>query len=190
MTAPSTWRTLGPRARGLGLARTDVLVFSAATAVLALHVAVDSFIAPEPGTAPGDHLLRGAASLAVLIIGAAVYGRLPAGGRAGLAAVLGVLALEGAALAVADARGVGARGEDWTGFLLCPSGVVLVGSAAIFSGARANRAGSATSVEPASWLRSRWPLTGSSSRSRSRFLLPIVRVRMSRPPSSGAPTRS
>ncbi len=123
-----TWPT---RPGGLGLARTDVLVFSAATAVLALHVAVDSFIAPEPGTAPGDHLLRGAASLAVLIIGAAVYGRLPAGGRAGLAAVLGVLALEGAALAVADARGVGARGEDWTGFLLCPSGVVLVGSAAI-----------------------------------------------------------
>ena len=44
-----TWPT---RPGGLGLARTDVLVFSAATAVLALHVAVDSFIAPEPGTAP------------------------------------------------------------------------------------------------------------------------------------------
>jgi hypothetical protein len=30
----------------------------------------------------------------------------------------GALALEGAALAVAGARAVGARGEDWTGFLL------------------------------------------------------------------------
>ena len=33
-----------------------------------------------------------------------------------LALVLGVLALEGFALAVADARAVGVRGDDWTGF--------------------------------------------------------------------------
>jgi hypothetical protein len=116
--------------RGLFVpARTDVLVFSAATAALALHVAVDSFIAPEPGTAPNDHLLRGTASLAVLTLAAVAYLRLPAGGRAALALVFGALALEGAALSVADARAVGARGEDWTGFLLCPFGVLLVGSA-------------------------------------------------------------
>ena len=110
-------------------ARMDVLVFSAATAALALHVAVDWFVAPEPGTAASDHLLPGAASLAVLAIAAVVYPRLPAGGRAAAAVVLGALALEGAALAVADARAVGAEGEDWTGFLLCPFGVLLVGSA-------------------------------------------------------------
>ncbi len=113
----------------LASARPDGLVFSAATAALALHVIVDSFIAPEPGTAPGDHLLRGAASLAVLLIAAVVYARLPGGGRAALALVFGALALEGAALAVADARAVGPRGEDWTGFLLGPLGVLLVGSA-------------------------------------------------------------
>ena len=123
---PHPWPT---RPAWLASARTDVLVFSAATAVLALHAAVDSFIAPEPGTGPGDHLLRGAASLAILALAAAVYPRLPAGGRAALATVLGALALEGAALAVADARAVGARGEDWTGFLLFPIGVLLVGSA-------------------------------------------------------------
>jgi hypothetical protein len=42
-----------------------------------------------------------------------------------------VLALEGAALAIADARAVGARGEDWTGFLLLPLGIALLGSAAV-----------------------------------------------------------
>ena len=124
-------KTSPTRPAWLVSARTDVLVFSAATAVLALHAAVDSFIAPEPGTGPGDHLLRDAASLAVLALAAAVYPRLPAGGRAALALVLGALALEGAALAVADARAVGPRGEDWTGFLLFPTGVLLLGSATI-----------------------------------------------------------
>ena len=106
-----------------------MLVFSGATAVLAVHVAVDSFIAPEPGTAPGDHVVGGAASLAVLTFAAVVTRGFPKGGRGALATVLGALALEGAALAVADARAVGPRGEDWTGFLLCPIGVLLVASA-------------------------------------------------------------
>ena len=127
MALMPTWPTHG---RWLLVAAwTDVLAFSAATVVLALHVAADSFVATEPGTGPGDHLLRGAASLAILAVAAAVYPRLPTGGRAALAIVLGALALEGAALAVADAQAVGARGEDWTGFLLWPFGVLLVGSA-------------------------------------------------------------
>jgi uncharacterized protein len=124
---PHAW----PRRPGwLASAPTDVLVFSAAAAALALHAAVDSFIATEPGTAPGDHLLRGVASLTLLAVAAALYLRLPAGGRAALALVLAALALEGTALAVLDARGVGARGEDWTGLLLFPFGVLLIGSAA------------------------------------------------------------
>ena len=114
-----------------GAAGRDVLVFSGALAVIALHAVVDSFIAPEPGTAASDHLLRGLVSLAVLALAVAVYPRLPAGGRAGLAGVFGALALEGSVLAVADARAVGARGEDWTGFLLVPVGVVLLVQAAV-----------------------------------------------------------
>ena len=109
----------------------EVLLFSGATAVLALHAAVDSFIAPEPGTGAGDHLLRGGATFAVLIVAAFSYARLRAGARAAIAAALGVLALEGAGLAIADARAVGARGEDWTGFLLGPVGLVLLALAAV-----------------------------------------------------------
>jgi uncharacterized protein len=110
-------------------ARLDVLLFSGATAVLALHAAVDSFIAPEPGTGAGDHLLRGGVTLSLLVLVATVYPRVRAGARATVAGVLGVLALEGAALAIADARNVGARGEDWTGFALAPAGLVLLGLA-------------------------------------------------------------
>jgi hypothetical protein len=76
-------------------------------------------------------VLRGIATFALLALAALAYPRLPAGGRAALSATFGVLALEGAALAIADARAVGARGEDWTGFLLLPVGAALVGSAVV-----------------------------------------------------------
>ena len=132
-----------------GAARLDVLLFSGAAAVVALHALVDAFVAPEPGTGPRDHLLRGLASLVLLALAALAYPRLPAGGRAALAAVLGVLSLEGAGLAIADARAVGARGEDWTGFLLAPVGLVLLALARrSASGARASPGGSATSAAP------------------------------------------
>ena len=114
-----------------GAARLDVLLFYGAAAVVALHALVDAFVAPEPGTEPRDHLLRGLASLVLLALAALAYPRLPAGGRAALVAVLGVLSLEGAGLATADARAVGARGEDWTGFLLGPVGLVLLTLAAV-----------------------------------------------------------
>jgi fermentation-respiration switch protein FrsA (DUF1100 family) len=107
--------------------RPAVLVFWAAAAIIAIHAAVDSFLAPEPGTGPGDHLLRGFASLGVVAVAVAVYPRLRVGLQAAVAAAFGALALEGTALAIADARAVGARGEDWTGFLLCPVGLGLVG---------------------------------------------------------------
>jgi hypothetical protein len=111
--------------------RTDVVVFSAAVAVVAVHAMVDSFIAPEPGTGPGDHALRGLATIAVLATFLGAYLRVRAGGRAALAGLLGVLAIEGAVLATADALSGGARGEDWTGFALWPTGVVLLVTTAV-----------------------------------------------------------
>ena len=120
------WRPQLPQAARGAAFRLDVTLFSGATVIVAAHAALDSFIAPEPGTGAGDHLLRGLATCSVLALGAVVYPRLPMGGRAALAVVLGVLALEGAALAIADAIAVGARGEDWTDFLLLPTGVALL----------------------------------------------------------------
>jgi hypothetical protein len=104
----------------------DTALFTCAATVLALHAVVDSFVAPEPGTAPGDHLLRGSVTLIVLAAGTAAFVRSRAGVRAALAGAFGALSLEGAAIAVADANAVGARGEDWTGFVLLPIGVLLL----------------------------------------------------------------
>jgi uncharacterized protein len=118
-------------ARRAASARVDVLLFSAVAAIVALHSAVDAFIGTEPGTGPENHLIRGSISLALIGLAVAVYPRLAKGGRAALAAVLGMLALEGAALAIADARAVGARGEDWTGFLLVPVGLLLCALAVV-----------------------------------------------------------
>ena len=101
-------------------------LFTSATTVLALHAAVDSFVAPEPGTTPGDHLLRASGTLIVLAAATAAFARSRAGVRAALAGAFGVLALEGAAIAIADAKAVGARGEDWTGFTLFPTGLLLL----------------------------------------------------------------
>ena len=109
-------------------ARLDVLVFTGATGILLLHGVIDSLVAPEPGTGPSDHVLRGFATFSVLVLAAIVYPRLAAGGRAALAAALGALSVEGAALAIADARAVGARGEDWSGFLLFRSALHCSGS--------------------------------------------------------------
>jgi uncharacterized protein len=127
-------RKLPERRRSVSRAaslRPEVALFSAAVAVVALHAVADSFVATEPGTTAADHLLRGGVTLALLGLAGALFPRLRAGGRAAVAAVVGVLALEGAGLAISDARSGGARGEDWTGFFLAPTGVVLLGLAVV-----------------------------------------------------------
>jgi uncharacterized protein len=101
------------------------LIFVAATAVLALHTAADAFLFPGRGTLWSDHLLPGLSTLALLacFVGLFLVGR--AGLRAVLALVLGMLCLEGFAIAAVDASNVGAGGDDWTGFLLAPAGTSL-----------------------------------------------------------------
>jgi hypothetical protein len=114
------------RERPRGDSRLPLALFAGASALVALHAAVDDLFAPEAGTGPGDHLLRARVTLALLLAGVALFSLLRPGGKAALAAVLGALSLEATALAVADARAGGPRGEDWTGFVLGPVGVVLL----------------------------------------------------------------
>ncbi|HEY6054519.1 MAG TPA: CocE/NonD family hydrolase [Gaiellaceae bacterium] len=100
-------------------------VFAASAALVALHAVADAFVFPERGTDWSDHLLPGFATLAVLAAAVAGFAVARAGVRAVLAILLGVLAVTGAGLAVTSARNVGARGDDWTGFLLAPAGLAL-----------------------------------------------------------------
>ncbi len=102
-------------------------VFVGAWSLLALHTIADAFLLPEQGTAWTDHLLPGLAAAAVLAVLLAVYLRGRGGARGALGLALGALALEGFAIAVVDAGSAGARGDDWTGFLLGPAGLALLG---------------------------------------------------------------
>jgi hypothetical protein len=104
----------------------DRHIFATAAAVVALHAINDAFIAREPGVGPTDHAVSGLVPLALLA--AAVAGSTLArpGVRAVLALALAVLAIEGFAVAVADSRAVGMRGDDWTGLALAPAGLALI----------------------------------------------------------------
>jgi dienelactone hydrolase len=99
-----------------------------AVALTGLHVADDSFLQPEPGTTALDHLPGGLIVLAALGGAAVAYRRGRAGVRATIALVVGLLALVmGAASAGFTTVTVGPSGDDYTGLLLLPAGLTLVG---------------------------------------------------------------
>ena len=83
---------LGPRAREL--MRDRVRLFQLGAAVIAIAVADDAFVHPEPGTSAGDHLASGLIPIAIAVLAALAYPRLRAGLRACLALVFGALALD------------------------------------------------------------------------------------------------
>jgi len=107
--------------------RTEVGVVRAATAVVALHVADDSFLQPNPGTSAADHLAGGLVPLALLAGAAVFYGRVRAGAQATIVLVLGFLGVLFGTEAVHYAKEVGPSGDDFTGLLSIPAGLVLVG---------------------------------------------------------------
>ena len=102
------------------------VVFLVAVAVIALHVLDDSFIQPEPGMSATDHLVSGLLPLAALALAAVAYGRIAPAWRATLALVIGlfgiVVGLEGWHYTME----VGASGDDYTGLIALPAGVVLL----------------------------------------------------------------
>jgi dienelactone hydrolase len=84
----------GPRgllARALAYARTERGIVTVALAAVALHVADDSYIQPEPGTSVGDHLASGLIPIGVLAAVAILYPRVRAGARAALVMTFGAI---------------------------------------------------------------------------------------------------
>ena len=94
--------------------------------VIALHVVDDSFVQPQPGTSATDHLVSGVVPLTVLVAAAVAYPRLRAGWRAVVALLLGVFGLGTASEAWYYTREVGASGDDYTGLLAIPAGLMLL----------------------------------------------------------------
>jgi dienelactone hydrolase len=106
----------------------ETLVARVAIGLVALHVADDSFLQPEPGTSAADHLVSGLVPLAVLVLAAWAYPRLRAGARASIALVLGLFGITAGIEAVYyGTSDAGLSGDDYTGLLSLIAGVVLLG---------------------------------------------------------------
>src|SRR3954464_1414558 len=118
-TAPPLMRRSGRR-RG-------TVLFLAAIALIALHVVDDNYLQPQPGTSPGDHVVSGLVPLTLLGLAAWAYPRLRGGRRGALALVFGVLGLAPGIEGLYYTREVGPSGDDFTGLLAIPAGVLLLG---------------------------------------------------------------
>jgi hypothetical protein len=94
---------------------------------IAVHIVDDSFVQPQPGSSAGDHLVGGLVPLAVLGLAVFAYPRLRAGARAVMALLLGAFGLGVASEAWYYTREVGASGDDYTGLLAIPAGLILLG---------------------------------------------------------------
>jgi len=117
-----------PSRAGVGaLLGTETAVVRVALGVVALHVVDDAFLQPGPGNSAADHLADGLVPLALLIGVAVVYPHLRAGFRAALALAFGVLAITTGTEAAYYATHGGMSGDDYTGLLAVPAGLVLIG---------------------------------------------------------------
>jgi dienelactone hydrolase len=102
-------------------------IYLGAAAVVALHVADDSFLQPNPGTSAGDHVVAGLVPIALLGLGAWLFPRVRAGAQGAIALLagwFGVLAGVEAAYYTVEAD---PSGDDFTGLLSIAAGLVLVG---------------------------------------------------------------
>jgi uncharacterized protein len=126
-TAISHPGRLGILARLAVAARREYGLFLLGIGLIGVHVVDDNFLQPQPGTSAADHLVSGLVPLAVLVLMAAVYRRLRAGFRAVIALTAGFLALiGGAGEAGYYTLKVGASGDDYSGLLMIPAGLLLV----------------------------------------------------------------
>jgi dienelactone hydrolase len=114
-------------ARVAAALRTEAGLARVALGVGALHVVDDNFLQPQPGTSARDHLVGGLVQAAFFVLLAWVYPRLRPGLRGTLAIYVGLfMVVMGAGEAGYYARENGPSGDDYTGLLAIPAGVLLV----------------------------------------------------------------
>ena len=106
-------------------------VFLAASGLIALHVVDDNFVQPRAGTSAVDHLVSGFGTLALVGLAVWAYPRVRAGAAAAIALLLGLCGVIFGIEAVYYTLSVGPSGDDFTGLLSIPAGVVLVGLAGL-----------------------------------------------------------
>lgn len=119
-----------PRLRWGGGSRESTLL-RLAIVLIAVHVVDDNFLQPQPGTSAGDHLVSGLVPLAVLGLAGWGYPRLSGGTRGAVALVFGVFGVAAGLEAVHYTNTVGPSGDDFTGLLTIPAGLLLLGLGAV-----------------------------------------------------------
>ncbi len=98
-----------------------------ALGAVALHVADDNYLQPEPGTSPFDHLASGLIPIGLLAAVAALYPRLRAGVRAAVVMTFGALAIGfGVPSAYWLLEGEASGDHYTTGWLSIVAGAVLL----------------------------------------------------------------
>ena len=105
----------------------ETVIFLVALALIALHVVDDNYLQPQPGSSPGDHLVSGLVPLALLGLAAWAYPRLRGGRRGALALFVGPLGIAVGIEAFYYTRELGPSGDDFTGLLCIPAGLMLLG---------------------------------------------------------------
>jgi dienelactone hydrolase len=106
-------------------------MFALAISAIALHVIDDNFLQPDPGTSAADHLVSGLVPLALLALAVWAYPRLSGGWRGALALLLGPLGIAAGLEAFHYTRELGPSGDDFTGLLCIPAGLLLIGLGAV-----------------------------------------------------------
>jgi hypothetical protein len=125
---PSLESRKAAAARAAAAVRTETGLARIAFAVGALHVVDDNFLQPQPGTSAGDHLVGGLIQAGIFVLFAWAYPQLRAGARATLALGVGIfMVIMGAGEAGYYLRENGLSGDDYTGLLTIPAGLLLVG---------------------------------------------------------------
>lgn len=112
-------------------ASTETLIARVALGLIALHVADDNFLQPQPGTSAGDHVVSGLVPLAVLVLAAWGYPNMRAGFRSAVALTLGLFGIVAGVEAVYYSTKGGPSGDDFTGFISIAAGVALIGVAVV-----------------------------------------------------------
>ena len=114
--------------RAVAALRTETGLARVALGVGALHVVDDNFLQTEPGVSARAHLWGGLVQVALLVAFAWGYPRLRPGLRGILAVYVGIfMIVMGAGEAGYYTREDGPSGDDYTGLLMIPAGVLLAG---------------------------------------------------------------
>jgi uncharacterized protein len=121
----------GAQAQRAGRRPGEAGLFRLALAVIAVHVIDDNFVQPNSGTSAADHLVSGLVPLALLALSAWAYPRLRGGWRGALGLAFGILGIAGGIEGYYYAREVGPSGDDFTGLLCLPAGVLLLALGAV-----------------------------------------------------------